>query len=123
MKPAHANNPDWFPWPDKAVCLDLFNHICITKLFDLKACILDLFRHLPRGIFSEAQMEIVTWALSAFGIDNVPSVDVMKSVDEYLQSLCGIHTVRHQGALGHIYYMNDLAGIIRQVRVALYSPT
>ncbi|KAE9385484.1 hypothetical protein BT96DRAFT_949810 [Gymnopus androsaceus JB14] len=95
MKPSHAN-PEWFPWPDKA------------------ACILDLFRHLPRGIFSEAQMEIVTWALSAFGINNVPSVDVMKSVDDYLQSLCGIHTVHHQGALGHIYYMNDLAGIIRQ---------
>lgn len=60
-------------------------------------------------------MEIINWALSAFGIDNVPSVDVMKSVDDYLQSLCGIHTVRHEGALGHIYYMNDLAGIIRQV--------
>ncbi|KAE9398389.1 hypothetical protein BT96DRAFT_957615 [Gymnopus androsaceus JB14] len=59
-------------------------------------------------------MEIVTWALSTFGINNVPSVDVMKSVDDYLQSLCGIHTVCHQGALGHIYYMNDLAGIIRQ---------
>ncbi|KAE9388069.1 hypothetical protein BT96DRAFT_1004526 [Gymnopus androsaceus JB14] len=58
MKPSH-NNPEWFPWPDKA------------------ACILDLFRHLPRGIFSEAQMEIVTWALSAFGINNVPSVDEM----------------------------------------------
>ena len=68
-------------------------------------------------------MEIVTWALSAFGINNVPSVDVMKSVDDYLQSLCGIHTVRYQGALGHIYYMNDLAGIIRQVRVGLYFST
>ncbi|KAJ3966306.1 hypothetical protein EV361DRAFT_809262 [Lentinula raphanica] len=79
-----------------------------------QACILDLFRHLPRSIFSDAQMEIINWALSAFGIDNVPSVDVMKSVDRYLQSLCGIHTARYEGALGHIYYMNDLAGIIRQ---------
>lgn len=59
-------------------------------------------------------MEIINWALSAFGINNVPSVDVMKSVDDYLQSLCGIHTVRHEGALGHIYYMNDIAGIICQ---------
>ncbi|KAJ4475045.1 hypothetical protein J3R30DRAFT_3684391 [Lentinula aciculospora] len=30
-------------------------------------------------------------------------------------SLCGIHTKRFGGALGHIYYMNELAGIIRQV--------
>ncbi|KAJ3757100.1 hypothetical protein EV360DRAFT_46748 [Lentinula raphanica] len=89
-------NPHWFPWADKA------------------ACILDLFRHLPRSIFSDAQMEVINWALESFGIDNVPSVDVMKSVDEYLQSLCGINTARYEGALGHIFYMNDLAGIIRQ---------
>ncbi|KAJ3978017.1 hypothetical protein EV361DRAFT_189574 [Lentinula raphanica] len=89
-------NPDWFPWPDKA------------------ACIFDIFRHVPRGIFSEAQMELILWALDAFGVNNAPSVDVMKSVDEYLQSLCGIHTKRFTGALGHVYYMNDLAGIIRQ---------
>ncbi|KAJ3720040.1 hypothetical protein C8R42DRAFT_583769 [Lentinula raphanica] len=94
--PSQSGNPDWFPWPDKA------------------ACILDLCRHLPWGIFSDAQMEIINWALNAFGIDNVPSVNVMKSIDEYLQSLCGINTTRHQGALGHVYYMNDLAGIIRQ---------
>ncbi|KAJ3765415.1 hypothetical protein FB446DRAFT_795072 [Lentinula raphanica] len=89
-------NPDWFPWPDKA------------------ACIFDIFRHVPRGIFSKAQMELILWALDAFGVNNAPSVDVMKSVDEYLQSLCGIHTKRYTGALGHVYYMNDLAGIIRQ---------
>ncbi|KAJ3835357.1 hypothetical protein F5878DRAFT_628111 [Lentinula raphanica] len=89
-------NPEWFPWPDKA------------------ACIFDIFRHVPRGIFSESQMELILWALNAFGVDNAPSIDVMKSVDEYLQSLCGIHTRRYTGALGHVYYMNDLAGIIRQ---------
>lgn len=68
-------------------------------------------------------MEIINWVLHAFGIDNVPSVDVMKSIDEYLQSLCGIHTVHHEGALGHIYYMNDLAGIIRQVHNFISFPT
>ncbi|KAJ3727642.1 hypothetical protein C8R42DRAFT_755301 [Lentinula raphanica] len=91
-----AINAEWFPWPDKA------------------ACIFDIFRHVPRGIFSETQMELILWALDAFGVNNAPSVDVMKSVDEYLQSLCGIHTKRYTGALGHVYYMNDLGGIIRQ---------
>ncbi|KAJ3859245.1 hypothetical protein EV359DRAFT_86638 [Lentinula novae-zelandiae] len=117
VTPAEGN-PYWFPWTDKA------------------ACILDLFRHLPRSIFSDAQMEVVNWALDAFGISNVPSVDVMKNVDDYLQSLCGIHTNHYEhlqnrtgicsqplaeypgfadeGALGHIYYMNDFAGIIHQ---------
>ncbi|KAJ3718173.1 hypothetical protein C8R42DRAFT_740112, partial [Lentinula raphanica] len=91
-----AFNPEWFPWPDKA------------------ACIFDIFRHVPRSIFSETQMELILWALDAFGVNNAPSVDVMKSVDDYLQSLCGIHTKRYTGALGHVYYMNDLGGIIRQ---------
>ncbi|KAJ3967040.1 hypothetical protein EV361DRAFT_953570 [Lentinula raphanica] len=85
-----AFNPEWFPWPDKAVC----------------------------AIFQSASVnlniELILWALDAFGVNNAPSVDVMKSVNDYLQSLCGIHTKRYTGALGHVYYMNDLGRIIRQ---------
>lgn len=42
---------------------------------------------------------------------------------QWVQSLCGIHTVRYQGALGHVYYMNDLVGVIQQVRLRLHFPT
>lgn len=60
-------------------------------------------------------MEVIAWGLSAFGVDYVPSPDVMKDVDAYLHSLCGVNTKRYEGPLGHIYYMNELAGLIHQV--------
>jgi hypothetical protein len=49
------------------------------------------------------------------GIDNVPSHNTMKELDTALQNACGIQTIRYAGPLGHIYYTNDLAGIIAQV--------
>ncbi|KAI0040193.1 hypothetical protein FA95DRAFT_912230 [Auriscalpium vulgare] len=86
----------WFPWPDKA------------------ACILDILRHLPRSLFSDSQMEIIRWGLAMFGIDNIPSVSWMKELDSDLQRIYGIRTLRHTGALGHIYYTNSLSDIIAQ---------
>ena len=31
-----------------------------------------------------------------------------------LQHACGIRTIKHQGALGHIFYMNDFLSLIAQ---------
>lgn len=49
------------------------------------------------------------------GIPHVPSEPTMKSIVERLQRLCGIKTYRCQGALGHIYFANDLLRLIGQV--------
>lgn len=64
-------------------------------------------------------MEIINWGLAMFGVDNLPSLDVMKDIDDALQDMCGIDTIRHKGPLGHVYYLNDLAAIIAQVRLIL----
>lgn len=40
----------------------------------------------------------------------------MQRITNMLQRLCGISSIRYKGALGHVYYVNDLAGIIAQVR-------
>ncbi|KAJ3846590.1 hypothetical protein EV368DRAFT_88779 [Lentinula lateritia] len=91
-----TDNPAWFPWSDK------------------ETCILDVLRHLPRSLFSDAQMDIILWGIASFGVNNAPSTDTAKSVGEYLQTLCGIKTERQKGPLGHVYYINQLAGLIRQ---------
>ncbi|KAJ3877317.1 hypothetical protein F5051DRAFT_440725 [Lentinula edodes] len=91
-----SNNPAWFPWSDK------------------ETCILDILRHLPRSLFSDAQMDIILWGISSFGVSNAPSTDAAKRVSEYLQTLCGVKTERQKGPLGHVYYINQLAGLIRQ---------
>ncbi|KAJ3911512.1 hypothetical protein F5877DRAFT_19152, partial [Lentinula edodes] len=70
--------------------------------------------HLPRSLFSDAQMDIILWGIASFGVSNTPSTDTTKSVGEYLQTLCGIKTERQKGPLGHVYYINQLAGLIRQ---------
>ncbi|KAJ3804621.1 hypothetical protein F5876DRAFT_82864 [Lentinula aff. lateritia] len=75
-----SNNPAWFPWSDK------------------ETCIVDILRHLPCSLFSDAQMDIILWDISLFGVSNAPSTDAAKRV----------------GPLGHVYYINQLAGLIRQ---------
>ncbi|KAH7867912.1 uncharacterized protein C8R40DRAFT_1164165 [Lentinula edodes] len=59
-------------------------------------------------------MDIILWGVASFGVRNLPSTDVAKSVGKYLQSLCGIKTERQKGPLGHVYYLNELDGLIRQ---------
>ncbi|KAI1783686.1 hypothetical protein LXA43DRAFT_977008 [Ganoderma leucocontextum] len=89
-------DPRWFPWPDK------------------ETCILDIVRHLPRSLFSDKQMEIILWALDMLGLENRPSLFVLKMIDRMLQDQYGIDSIRFQGPLGHVYYLNDLAAILAQ---------
>ncbi|KAI0740365.1 hypothetical protein C8Q76DRAFT_821403 [Earliella scabrosa] len=96
MPRSQRPDPDWFPWPDK------------------QTCVLDILRHLPQSLFSDAQMEITLWAMDIFQMDNRPSLFVLKMIDKMLQDGWGIDSIRHEGPLGHIYYLNDLGAIIAQ---------
>lgn len=75
-------------------------------------------------MFSEKENSVVHWALLSLGIDNVPLEHKMKDVSMFLQRLCRLHSIWYKGSLGHVYYVNDLAGIIVQVsnRVESCSP-
>ncbi|KAI6148028.1 hypothetical protein BKA82DRAFT_151609, partial [Pisolithus tinctorius] len=100
-RPSQCNNtmppnPTWFPWPDK------------------QTCILDILRHLPRSLFSDSQLQVILWGLSVLGVDNIPSTRTLKDLDNSLQSQYGIPSVRYQGSLGHVYYVNHLPSIIAQ---------
>ncbi|KAI6028105.1 hypothetical protein EDC04DRAFT_2869165 [Pisolithus marmoratus] len=77
-------------------------------------CILDILRHLLRSLFSDVQLQVILWGLSVLGVDNVPSTRMLKDIDSMLQSQYGIPSVRYEGALGHIYYINHLPSIIAQ---------
>ncbi|THU99664.1 hypothetical protein K435DRAFT_818510 [Dendrothele bispora CBS 962.96] len=90
-------DPRWFPWKDRITCS------------------LDVLMHLPRSVFSEKQLDLLMWLLHINQVPaEVPSVDSMKALNERLQKLYGINSIRKQGALGHVYYVNDLAQIIAQ---------
>ncbi|KAJ7590368.1 hypothetical protein C8J56DRAFT_859767 [Mycena floridula] len=75
---------------------------------------MDVIRHLPRSIFSDKQYNIIAWTLEIMGVNHVPSIQAMKKIEVALQESCGIKTIRYDGPLGHIYYVNSLADILGQ---------
>ncbi|KAH9899608.1 hypothetical protein C8Q73DRAFT_680493 [Cubamyces lactineus] len=87
---------EWFPWPDK------------------ETCVLDILRHVPRCAFSNKQNTVIHWALLALGVKDVPSEHTVDRVTGSLQQICGISSLRYQGAMGHVYYVNDFAQIVAQ---------
>ncbi|KAI6014952.1 hypothetical protein EDC04DRAFT_2903843 [Pisolithus marmoratus] len=91
-----SRNHAWFPWPDK------------------QTCILDILQHLPCSLFSDAQLHVFLWGLSVLGVDSVPSTRVLKDLDNSLQSQYRIPSIRYQGSLGHVYYINHLPSLIAQ---------
>ncbi|KZT23739.1 hypothetical protein NEOLEDRAFT_1046272, partial [Neolentinus lepideus HHB14362 ss-1] len=70
--------------------------------------------HVPRCAFSDKQNSVIHWALMAMGVKDVPSERSMKDIQKVLQKMCGVQSLRFSGALGHIYYSNDLAAIVAQ---------
>ncbi|KAJ7634450.1 hypothetical protein FB45DRAFT_1025398 [Roridomyces roridus] len=86
----------WFPWHDRITCT------------------LDILMHLPRSVFSHRQLDLFLWLLKVNNVDDVPSVKTMQTLNAALQKMCGIDSIAYDGALGHKYYVNDLAQIIAQ---------
>ncbi|KAJ7929641.1 hypothetical protein B0H13DRAFT_2228460 [Mycena leptocephala] len=91
-----ATNRFWFPWPDRITCT------------------LDILMHLPRSVFSQKQLDLFLWLLKVNNVDDVPSIKQMQKINLALQKVCGIETIPYNGALGHKYFVNNLAQIIAQ---------
>ncbi|PBK90657.1 hypothetical protein ARMGADRAFT_866159, partial [Armillaria gallica] len=96
MSASDPESKEWYPWPDKITCT------------------LDILMHLPRSVFSQQQLDLFLWILKENGVDDVPSVKSMKSLNAKLQMLCGIDSIAYKGALGNLYYVNSLSQIIAQ---------
>lgn len=77
--------------------------------------------HLPRSVFSQRQVDLLTWLLHINGVPDVPSVRTLKVLEDGLQKICGIETLPFTGAFGHKFHMNSLPDIIAQVSKSLIS--
>ncbi|KAL1674996.1 hypothetical protein EV122DRAFT_219370 [Schizophyllum commune] len=93
---AAETSREWFPWNDRITCT------------------LDILMHLPRSVFSQKQLDLFLWLLRINGVHDVPSVTSMLQLNSALQRTCGIETIGYDGALGHKYFVNNLAQIIAQ---------
>ncbi|KAI6028188.1 hypothetical protein EDC04DRAFT_2869143 [Pisolithus marmoratus] len=70
--------------------------------------------HLPHSVFSQHQVDLLTWLLHINGVSDVPSVRTLKILEDGLQKICGIETLPFTGAFGHKYHMNSFSDIIAQ---------
>ena len=80
-----------------------------------QTCTLNILMHLPRSVFSQRQLDLFLWLLKVNDVDDVPSVKSMQTLNTMLQKMCGIDSIKYEGALGHSYYVNSLSQIIAQV--------
>ncbi|KAI6026090.1 hypothetical protein EDC04DRAFT_2606176 [Pisolithus marmoratus] len=80
---------EWFPWPNKLTCT------------------IDILMHLPHSVFSQCQVDLLTWLLHI-------NVRTLKILEDGLQKICGIETLPFTGAFGHKYHMNSFSDIIAQ---------
>ena len=55
--------------------------------------------------------------MGCLGILQIPSDNVVKNLMQSLQFAYGVKTIRYEGALGHVYYANDLLALIAQVSI------
>ncbi|KAM5539994.1 hypothetical protein V8D89_006326 [Ganoderma adspersum] len=86
----------WFPWHDKI------------------SCTLDVLMHLPRSVFSQCQLDLFLWLLHVNGVEDIPSVRSMLSLNAVLQRACSVDSIPYKGTLGHNYHVNALDQIITQ---------
>ncbi|CAK5266203.1 unnamed protein product [Mycena citricolor] len=93
---SEASRLYWHPWEDRITCT------------------LDILMHLPRSVFSQRQLDLFLWLLKVNNIPYVPSIKQMQRLNLGLQKLCGIETIAYDGALGHKYFVNNIAQIIAQ---------
>ncbi|KAL0058380.1 hypothetical protein AAF712_014941, partial [Marasmius tenuissimus] len=87
---------EWYPWPDRITCT------------------LDILMHLPRSVFSERQLELFLWLLTINGVNDVPSVYQMKTINQKLQQWMGIETIKKISPFGNVYFQNKFSQIVAQ---------
>lgn len=117
---ALGHSDEWYPWRSRAVssaCVHI--HVYGYQITSPQAFTLDAIANIPRSGFSRQQMEIIFWFLKANGVSRIPSVRTLRSQNAVLHSMCGIRTLEYKGAFGHLYFINSLADIIRQVQSSL----
>lgn len=99
------------------------NHLSCAKFvlthMQTQTCTLDILMHLPRSVLSHRQLDLFLWLLKVNDVDEVPSVKSMQTLNDMLQTMCGVDSIKYKGALGHTYYVNCLSQIIAQVQIIL----
>ncbi|KAH7911093.1 hypothetical protein BJ138DRAFT_1151546 [Hygrophoropsis aurantiaca] len=91
----NAATNTWRPWSDRL------------------SCTLDIVSNLPRGVFSDDELDILLWLLEENGVRGTPSIYQIRDLGRRLNSYCGIELKHFVGCLGHTYYTISLESIVK----------
>ncbi|EEB93803.1 hypothetical protein MPER_07497, partial [Moniliophthora perniciosa FA553] len=59
-------------------------------------------------------LELFLWLLKVNGVNNIPSVYQMKSINSKLQQWIGVETLQRTSPFGNVYHVNNLSPIVAQ---------
>lgn len=76
---------------------------------------MDVMTAFPRSLFSESEMEVTRWFALRLGASRVPSVRQVKDHRRAVLTVAGASPTLHEGKLGHVYSMLDLATLLKHV--------
>ncbi|KAF8508229.1 hypothetical protein JB92DRAFT_3121117 [Gautieria morchelliformis] len=117
----HISLPKLYEIEQEVIQATAFANICRPRTNHLKGIIADSsFNNAgSKTAIDDPALPLtsVDWCLvdaEGHGMDDVPAVKAQKLVNASIQHLCGIDTVKYNGAMGHKFYVNNLAQLIAQ---------
>lgn len=101
----------WLPIPDfPTSCSHEHWHICSQIMM------LDTLDSLPRLRFSDAQMEVLMFAMRELGVRDVPSLRTFRRAQKKLRTEISLPSNRCESVRGNIFYVNDIATQVARVK-------
>ena len=82
----------------------------------MQEALLDIMHAFPRSVFSESKLEATLWFTSKCGVEDLPTVQQVKSHRDIVLEKCGVSPRMVEGKLGHWFALNDLEKIVTHVR-------
>lgn len=78
--------------------------------------LLDMLDNLPRLRLSDSQMRTILWVMKELGTRDIPSLSTLRRVQEKLRKDTAVQTTQYKSSESNIFYTNDIASQIAQVR-------
>jgi hypothetical protein len=77
--------------------------------------LLDILDNLPRLRMSSNQLRMILWILKESGVNNVPSYDAFRKLQNNLREVCGSVPKPYTSSLGNLFFVNDVRESVARV--------
>jgi hypothetical protein len=78
----------------------------------VQEALLDIMHAFPRSVFSESELEATLWFTSKCGVEDLLTVQQVKSHQDAILEKCGVSPRMVEGKLSHRFALNDFEKIV-----------